>query len=301
MKIILDIEKYHKKIKNSIRKYGHCAEHNYMHYLFMQNSLEKNVAFDFGEGRFVLANVDKRNRWELFPSGILAPESERFTLFKKVLDYVLIKKKAEKIVVEFDEKQRKEILHKFKFEKKYKVRSPLILYWPVYKMENWDIKLKGKKWKKLRNIKNRFNKQHKVKAIKSTTINKEKLKQIITSWLKRRNNTDRVDKNYYNNIVDNGFKGFDFTRTLLINGKPCTITAGWKIPNGNGYYSSIGIFDYSYKELGDIANIDDLNNLKKQGIEYVDFGGSDKSLLAFKKKFKPDFIYKTYIFSIVRG
>ena len=40
--------------------------------------------------------------------------------------------------------------------------------------------------------------------------------------------------------------------------------------------------------------------LKKKGYRCVDFGGSDMVLLKFKKKFKPERIYKTYEFSIVR-
>ena len=34
--------------------------------------------------------------------------------------------------------------------------------------------------------------------------------------------------------------------------------------------------------------------------DYADFGGSDKVLLYFKKKFKPESTYKTYIFSLVK-
>jgi len=89
-------------------------------------------------------------------------------------------------------------------------------------------------------------------------------------------------------------------KTLYVNNRPCTITAGWRIPNSNNYYSSIGIVDYSIPDLGEITNIDDLNRLKKKGFDFVDFGGSDKVLLYFKKKFKPEKIYKTYVFSIVR-
>ena len=82
--------------------------------------------------------------------------------------------------------------------------------------------------------------------------------------------------------------------------KPCTITAGWRIPNTKNYYSAVGILDYSYPELGEVANMDDLDRLKRKGFDYVDFGGSDETLLSFKKKFRPEKIYKTYIFSIVR-
>lgn len=301
MKIIYDSGKYENKIKKSFRKFCYSAEHNYINYFAFENPKTRNVVFDFGKGRLILANVDNKNRWELFPSGILALENERFSLLTKFLNYALVKKRSEKVVVEVNEDLRKEILKKFKINKKFMARIPLILYWPVYNMSKWDPKLKGKKWKKLRNIKNRFYRRYRVRAVESKNVGKEKLKQILYTWLKRRNNNDHVDKDYYINMINSRFKGFQYARTLLINGNPSTITGGWKIPNSDSYYSSIGIFDYSYKDLGDITNMDDLNNLKKHGFKFVDFGGSDKSLLAFKKKFKPENIYKTYIFSIVRN
>ena len=129
---------------------------------------------------------------------------------------------------------------------------------------------------------------------------KEELRRVLLSWLKRRNANDKVDKDYYFKLIDNNFEGFDMAKTIYVNGNPSTITAGWKIPNSNDYYSSIGIVDYSYPGLGEVANIDDLNRLKRKGFTYVDFGGSDKVLLYFKKKFKPEKIYKTYTFSIVK-
>ena len=72
------------------------------------------------------------------------------------------------------------------------------------------------------------------------------------------------------------------------------------IPNSKGYYSNMGILNYKYDGLGELSNWDDLCFLKKQGYEFVDFGGSDDRILEFKKKFKPHKVYKTYIFSIVR-
>ncbi len=299
LKIIRDTKKYHKKIKKAIKKYGYCADHNPMSYVYIENSKDKNVVFDLGKGRMILANVDHKNNWILFPCGVLAEKNERYPFLVKFLDYIL-KKKSDKVEVEVDEDLRKEIVKKFSVKKKYQARTPDILYWPVFNLSNWNSRLRGKKWKKLRNIKNRFYKNHKIRAKESKSVDKEKIRSIVFSWLKRRSNSDVVDKEYYLNMIDNNFKGFDHTRTLIIDGKPCTITAGWRIPNSKCYYSSIGLFDYSYKNLGDIANMDDLNNLKRNGIKHVDFGGSNKSLLKFKKKFKPERIYKTYSFYIAR-
>lgn len=301
MKLYDNIMKHQKRIEAGIKKYGHFAEHNYNHYLYSEAKAEKNVFFDFGSGRGVLTRFYQRgNSWSLFPNGILAPKDERLNLLLETADYVLKKKKGKKFAVEVSEDLRKEILKKLHMNVLRACSCNYVLYWPLYNMELWDSKLGGSKWKKLRNIKNRFLRKNAVKVVDSIKVPKEKLKEIVAKWLGKRQKNDRVDRDYYYKLIENDFKGMDMAKTLYVNGKPCTITAGWKIPNTKNYYSSIGIFDYSYPDLGEIANIDDLNRLKKEGYEYVDFGGSEKMLLSFKMKFRPEKVYKTYIFSIMR-
>ena len=301
MRLIGDIIKYKDKIRKGIKKYGHFAEHNFTHYLYSEGRLGKNVFFDFGSGRGVLARFYQGgNSWSLFPNGVLAPKEERLGLLLKTAEYILKKKKGKKFAVEVSEELKKEILDKLHARNLRACSCNYVLYWPLYNMELWDSELKGSKWKKLRNIKNRFLRKNKVKVVDSRTVPKERLKEIVAKWLVKRQKNDKVDKDYYYKFIENNFKGMDMAKTLYVNGKPCTITAGWKIPNTKNYYSSIGIFDYSYPDLGEITNIDDLNRAKKEGYEYVDFGGSEKALLSFKRKFRPEKIYKTYIFSIVR-
>ena len=98
-----------------------------------------------------------------------------------------------------------------------------------------------------------------------------------------------MEKTYYTemylNFIKNDFEGTDMARSVVVNNEPCTITAGWKIPNSNNYYSAIGLYNYKYGGLGEIANIDDLTQIKKEKYEYADFGDSTESLLQFKKKF----------------
>ena len=302
MRIIYDVAKHKKKIKKAIKKYGNFAEHNYLHYLYNETSRNRNIFFDFGDYKGVLTQLDKKNNvWSLFPNGILASKDERLDLLLKATNYILKRKKAKKFIVEVSENIRKGILNRFKIGNSFRVcNNNYILYWPMYNMDSWSPRLKGSKWKKLRNVRNRFYKKNRVRIKDTEDVPKEELKKILLSWLKRRKDSDRVDKEYYFNLIDNNFKGFDMAKTLYVNGKPSTITAGWKIPNSDNYYSSIGILDYSCPGLGEVANIDDLNRLKRKGFNYVDFGGSDKVLLYFKKKFRPEKIYKTYVFSIVR-
>ena len=302
MKVIYDVVKHKKGIKKAIKKYGYSAEHNYMHYLYNETKLRKNIFFYFGNDKGILMQLDKKNNvWRLFSNGILAPKSERLDLFFEATDYILKKRKAKKFVVEVSENLRKDIINKFRIKDSFRVCNyAYILYWPIYNMSLWSPKLKGSKWKKLRNVRNRFYRSNRVRVKNSNDVPKKELKRILSSWLKRRSKNDKVNKNYYFNLIDNNFEGFDMAKTIYVNGKPSTITAGWKIPNSNNYYSSIGILDYSYPGLGEVANIDDLNRLKRQGYDHVDFGGSERALLYFKKKFRPERVYKTYIFSIVR-
>ena len=303
MKVIYDVAEHQKKIKDSIRKHGHFAEHNFVHYLYSETKPNRNVLFDFGNSKSVLARCDKEHKvWALFPNGILAPEKERIDLLLEASYYILKKQKAKKFSVEVSEEIRKGLLNRFRTTNGIKAcNCNCILYWPLYNMDLWDAKLNGGKFKKLRNVSNRFYRKNKVRVFDSRLVPKEKLMDIVTAWTSRRRRHDRVHKDYYFNLINNNFKGVDIAKTMYVNGKPCTITAGWKIPNSNNYYSSVGIMDYSRPDLGEVANMDDLNRLKECGYDYVDFGGSEKSLLYFKKKFKPETIYKTYIFSIVRS
>jgi hypothetical protein len=86
---------------------------------------------------------------------------------------------------------------------------------------------------------------------------------------------------------------------MLVDGHVAAITAGFKVPNKNYYYSAIGIYSRDIDRTGEISNLDDLRELKKKGYEYVDFGGGEEELSNFKSKFKPSYTYKTYVFTIV--
>jgi len=298
MRLIKDIKKNRKIIKSSIKKHGYAAEHNYFHYLNSEGKHDKSIFFNFN-GKGIMTHLYKDKWWYTFAE-ILSPKKDRLKLFFKFLDYALKNKKHEKIVIETAKEFRKEIIKNID-KKKYRVCSTnYILYWPVFDMDKWSHKLKGKEWKKLRNIRNRFYRKHNIKVVDPRKVANEKLKKVVDEWVKKRGANDDVDHEEYYNMIDNNFKGFDSARTIMVNNEPCAITAGWRIPNSKNYYSSIGIFNYSHTGIGEFANLDDLINLKKKGYKYVDFGGSDKILLSFKKKFKPYNMYKTYTFSIVR-
>jgi len=166
-------------------------------------------------------------------------------------------------------------------------------------MERWDgDTMAGKDWKKLRNIKNKFYKEHRVEVLTHEEVNQEEMDRIIRDWRDKRNAEDFAQSQMYFNVVSERFSGFDEVRILVVDGKPRVLTGGWKVPNSDHYYSALGILDYSIDRLGEIANLDDLTYLKSRGYKIVNFGGSNDDLLNFKNKFKPHSQYRTYVFSI---
>ncbi len=301
MEVIDTIDESKNKIIDSIKKYGFMYEHNYWSFYNQSTAYAKPFFFRFDGSCGILSLRYKSGVWEMIGE-ILAPEEERLELFSYFLEYVLITKNDKKVLVTIPEKFYQKIIAMLKKSDRYRITKPVKTYLnPVFSMEKWDKNLTGKRWKKLRNIKNRFLKSYNVETIPSNEVNKEKLIDIVLKWRKYR---PRINKTYYTqmyiNFIKNNFEGADMSWTILINGEPCTITAGWSIPNSENYYSAIGLYNYKYIGLGELANIDDLNKIKEKGYKYADFGYSGDSLLQFKKKFGPEYYYTTYYFYIVK-
>ncbi|MCP3682324.1 MAG: hypothetical protein GY861_06500 [bacterium] len=255
-----------------------------------------------------MCQYDSGSKEWIMVSEVIAPKEKKMEVFKEILDYLLKNGKEAKVDVEFETEFNKSVREWIK-DTKYKAHpTRYILYWPVFNMNQWDgHTMKGKKWKKMRNIKNRFYRENKVKVVDSMDVKQEDLMKVIKEWVKKRmllrNGTctpyfKKTEFDYYEELVKNGFEGVNSAKTLIVNGKPCSITAGWEVKNSKAYYSAIGIYNYAQEGLGEVANMQDLVMLKKKGYKHVDFGGSEKALLDFKRKFKPHCVYKTYTYSI---
>ncbi len=299
---LIDPKSHPIPVKRSLLKHSHFVEHHFEHYLCIEDKDAILTFADFGRGRGILLSHDGKGTWRVFPNGVLAEPQERYALLEKLFSHLLSKKHVKKIVLEVDERFRKEITGHLSESKKFKALSlNYLLYWPVFHMELFDHKMKGRKWKKLRNIRNRFQKQHRVKIVDAKNVSLEKLEGIVKEWMRRRKKNDVVSKQYYLNAIRSRFKGFTLAKVIYVDGEPCTITAGWEVKNGEKhYYSAIGLLNYAHQGIGEFANLMDLLLLKKKGYRIVDFGGSGASLLGFKSKFRPHAIYKTYVFSVVK-
>jgi len=300
MDIIDDIDNGKKEIINCIKKYGSTREHNYWFFYNQQNKYAKVYFFRFKDTGIFSVRY-KSGTWE-FVGEVIAPGKKRVEMFNEFLDYVLHNKKDKKIFTFIPEKFYNDVSAMIQKSGKYRITSsPVVYYTPVFNLKKWDENLEGSKLKKLRNVKNHLLKLHDVDIMPSKEIKKEKLDMVVHQW---RKNRPKIERNYYTemylNFIKNDFEGCDIARSVIVDGEVCTMTAGWKIPNSNNYYSAIGLYNYKYDGLGEVANIDDLGQIKKKKFEYADFGDSTESLLQFKKKFGPESFYKTYWFHIVK-
>tara|TARA_Y100000310_G_scaffold281722_1_gene302387 strand:+ start:25141 stop:26046 length:906 start_codon:yes stop_codon:yes gene_type:complete len=298
MDIIDDFGSNKKEILDCIKKHGSVREHNFWFFYNQQNNYARVHFFKF-EDKGLFSIKYKSGLWEIIGE-VLASESERLELFENFLNYALMGKNDQKVFVFVPEKFYNGIHDILKKSNNYRMTGGVDIYHtPVFNLKKWDENLSGSEWKKLRNVKNQFLKLHNVEIIPSKEIEKKKLNNVVHQW---RKNRPKVEHNYYTemylNFIKNDFEGCDIARSVVVDGEVCTITAGWSIPNSKNYYSGIGLYNYKYNGLGEIANIDDLSQIKKRNFSFADFGDSTQSLLQFKKKFGPEYFYKTYWFHI---
>jgi hypothetical protein len=288
-----------KIVKNIISKKGYDAEHNYYNYIYNCDTDEEPLFFKTGNSEGILTfYYEKQSSYRTF-SSIMAKKNARLNCLIKFLDYVK-SKGAKKIEMETDAEFRKEIQKHFRNDKNYKVGSVTMTFtWPVFKMNEWTgDKIEGKKWKDMRYYWHKYFREHRVEFKDANKVDKQILKELVLQWKKQRTGKRVTFYKCYLNAVENNFKGFK-TRIMLVDGHVAAITAGFKVPNKNYYYSAIGIYSRDIDRTGEISNLDDLRELKKKGYEYVDFGGGEEELSNFKSKFKPSYTYKTYVFTIV--
>jgi len=302
MEFIREIESKKDLVLKSIEKYGCFPEHHFNHFIDLKEEDAVHVLVLFEDDMSLLTfHYEKSKTWWIITEP-LAPFEKQSDILLQFLNHVFEKEQAEKVLCEFTENFRKKIVELLDKEGKLKARSPAYsLFWPIFEMKNWDNSLTGKKWKIIRNLRNYFLREYEPELVTDiNTTSKEELNKLVKKWIETRHANDRVDDEHYYNVIKNGFEGCDSVRIFTINGKPVSITAGWKMPNSNNYYSAIGILDYDYKGIGEATNIDDLTELKKKGYDFVDFGGSNKGLFDFKLKFQPHFFYKTDFFTIIK-
>ncbi len=296
-------------LKSLIDQYGYGAEHHVQCYLNNNHGHDEDWLVTFDDGAILTRYDAAGEEWSIF-AGILAKKERRAALCIEFLNYIFdpvhaASKPVKKVWVEFETEFRKELTTALKSTSYRANRTAYSLTWPVFDMTQWNGQLmQGKEWKDMRYYWNKFFKEHTVEFKPFDASMTQEMLALIDTWKKQRTTGDKTYTDYYEHTVRNGFVGFN-TRIMIVDGKIGAITAGFTTPRNNGqsknyYYSSIGIYDRMIERIGEVANMDDLIELKKQGYELVDFGGGEDTLTTFKKKFHPHTFYDTHIFSIVK-
>lgn len=308
MEIVQNPELHAEEIKQCISKFGYSPEHNYYYFIAGAEQGGKCLFLKTRDGYGALANYREQIGELKILAEMLAPPEKQIEVLKELLVDSFKELPVRKFVIEQDSN----LMQRSKLEIKKLGFRPLkpryVLYWPVFDMQKWDPGLQGSVWKNLRNLKNRFYKENQVKVQDSHELGVPALIAIVERWIQRRQllgmEFNRKDSNViyseqYINLIKLGLENLKLAKSLVVNGVPRTITAGWEVPNVEGYYySSVGICDYSCEGIFEAANIDDLCRLKELGYRYVDFGASPMPLLKFKLKFKPSFVHITHTYAI---
>ena len=296
MRVIDKSKGFLPKLKKDIEKFGDVPDHHPYYFLYEYFPKDYGIFyFDFKEKGGILAH-NKNNIWKVTAEPI-AKNKDRIILIEKFLKYI---GKGKKVMFEdCRENLKKEIFELSKKMKLRPIKPHFVSYWPMYELSDFDKKLKGKRWKKLRKAKNYFIKRNKVRITDVCNVKKELLKKIIYDWKDKRKDIDVINSKQYLRFIENGFPGCKEAKAVLVNNIPAAFFCGWKVPNANCFYPSMSIHNYQYKEMSVFLAWNIFSRAKKQGYQYLDFGGSDQDLLIFKRKFHPFKIYKAYSFSIV--
>lgn len=305
MKILYESNLDLSLIQRSIKEFGCRAEHNVHYFLNQKANNCENVIFDFGKGKLILGRYNKKlNVWSILPSGILAPEVDTASMLLEFCDYCLSEGRGMEAILEVEEKFFQELKAVLESRREAGLEISGINYvynWPIIDLSAWDPELKGKAWHRIRNILKNFYRNNNVSLESPRNLPKESLKNIVFEWKAKRKGTDIIEFQEYLNWIDDGFAGLDYASSMCVDDQPCSITAGWRIPNSNSFYLSIILHNYKIKGIGEAMYIESLNHLKRENYDFVNLGGSEKHLLSFKEKFKPKSQYTTYDFSIKKS
>ncbi len=283
--------------QSSIEKFGFEPEHNFYYFMNNEEPSTANLVMGLGNQKIILANSHGKCT-SLFPSGILGPKEEHAKMLLAFCNYCL-KEGAQEVTVEV----RKSLLEDFNkiIPKSIHIKSLDYEYgWPVISLKNFDTELKGPRYYELRKISSRFFKENKIEICEAMQTDKHVLAKILAEWKKNRKSKDMSYPHEYEMWISTNFEGTDYAKCAFVNGKPCAIFCGWRIPNSNSFYLGVVLHNYKIREMGEILYLECFKNLKSMGFGFCNLGGSDSNLLNFKKKFLPEEIYETVEFTVER-
>lgn len=300
MDIITDPKDILPRLQKQVERNGHSPEHHanlLLHYEVGENY--SPVFFDFGAKGAILAQRDGHFWWMLGEP--IAREKAQTTVFHEALVYMFKGMGAKKLTLEnWKGVLREEAAIPIK-ALGLRLKKPFRNYfWPVYDLKEYREDLLGKKFKGMRYARNRFLNNHEIEIKDPRNVKQKDLEKLLGVWGGKRSSRDKTYFGEYAPMIANKFPGCDVRRAIFIDGVLRALSIGWHVPNSTSCYLFLLIHDYSDEYLGEFVGLDHFLAARGNGYEFLDFGGSDKNLLNFKKKFHPVRIYTTYNFSIVK-
>jgi hypothetical protein len=295
-----DLAASERTIRTCIESYGFAPEHSYESFVDSAEEGWSGAFFMNDEGYGLMAyHIKKDNEWMVLVDAV-APEAGRAQIFFSFLTYALIEAKAEAAYVQCLSETRKELVRLARPTLRLRRTSEKFM-WPVLDLKTYDPSLLGPRMKPLRNVLNRFSREHTLELVLPSSLPKAPLHAIVDLWKKNRPAKHRAYAAEYHTLIDEDFRGTEGALVFVVDGKPEAISASWPIPNSRGLYHSVALHTYAHWGLGEILMLKSLEQMKRSTYDFVNLGGSDANLLSFKQKFGNTEIYTTEYFSVVRA
>lgn len=296
---LADLKASEAQIRKSISDFGFAPEHTFESFIDSVEDGWRGTYFISEEGWGVMVYfIEKDSEWITLTDPV-APQEKRSEILSAFLREVLLKDKAETAYIQCVSEVRKGMLALVKPELTVR-RTSEKMYWPVVDLATYDPELASPKMKPLRNARNRFSREHNLEIKDPNMLSKDTLHAIVELWKKNRPARHRTYVAEYHTLIDEDFRGTEDAIALVVDGVPEAISAGWRIPNSDGFYHSLALHTYRHWGLGEVMMLESLKRMKAGGYAFANLGGSDANLLSFKKKFADTDFYTSEYFSVVR-
>ena len=295
MKIYSDVNKIRRQIELSIDKFGYSPDHNFDWLIYCSDDGNPNVAM-WDDGSIIWFYRDTTSKRYSVLCDPISTLSVQERILHEFIEYIFQSgDSCEFIDVRDGVRNIVERLYPNKIMPNYEI------IWPVVDIQLFNPLLPGGHFKDLRNALHKFKKEHSVAVLPTMDVPTKDMHNIVDRWLQDRARVGiEVLPERYHKMIDNNFRGTKSSRVHVVDGRVVGFNAGWETPgNPREWSASIGIHDYSVKELGIALMHEDLIWIKNAGYQTCDLEGSELKALKFKTQFFNEYkTYKTYTFYI---
>ncbi|MDE2079308.1 MAG: GNAT family N-acetyltransferase [Patescibacteria group bacterium] len=295
-----DVDAARPRIEACLAAHAFAPEHTYECFRYQAGKDDQPVFFESPEGYGVLAYVSaKRREWEVFAEP-LAPREARGALVAAVCVRAFSDERPVSLVsLELTTPTRTALIAAL--PEGLRARRAAATYeWPILDLAAYDPTVPGGRCKPLRNARSRFLREHAFEVVDAAGVPAKALHRVVDAWEQERSALDQAHKEQYHRLIDAQFAGTTGGHACLVDGVPEGLFAGWQVPGADAFYPYILLHSYAHWGLGELVMLEALRTMKEDGYRFAELGGSDRPLLAFKKKFGPLRSYEVRWFSVSR-